>query len=224
MSDSSLSDAPGSPVAKVSKSNASRATNGSKRGRKVAAYKEESSDLSSEEDSKPAAKKAKVGTGKVQIKPKAATKKATPKKELEEPVEDVDIEIKKPAAKKAPAKKREPKVDPFSEESIASHPCRCGPPASLGPDAVPESKYHTANGPTHRIGAHTSAAGGIENALVNASQLGGRALALFLKNQRKWESSPLDEDGVKKFRKLMLERDMGGESNALMETGRTLCS
>ena len=224
MSDSSLSDAPGSPAAKVSKTTASKAANGSKRGKKVAAYKEESSDLSSEEESKPAAKKAKIGAGKAQSKSKAAAKKVTAKKQTEEPVEDADTEIKKPAAKKAPAKKREPKVDPFSEESIASHPCRCGPPASLGPDAVPESKYHNANGPTHRIGAHTSAAGGIENALVNASQLGGRALALFLKNQRKWESSPLDEDGVKKFRKLMLERDMGGDSNALMETGRTLCS
>jgi hypothetical protein len=224
MSDSSLSDAPGSPAAKVSIPTASKATNGSKRGTKVAVYKDKSSDLSSEEDSKPAAKKVKVGTGKAQSKPKTATKKATSKKEPEEPAEDVDAEIKKPATKKAPAKKRESKVDPFSEESIASHPCRCGPPASLGPNAAPESKYHTANGPTHRIGAHTSAAGGIENALVNASQLGGRALALFLKNQRKWESSPLDEDGVKKFRKLMLERDMGGESIPERETGRSSCS
>jgi AP endonuclease-1 len=180
----------------------------------VAEYKESSSELSSEEEAKPATKKAKVGTGKVQKKAEPAPKKKTAPKKTKEDHSDAD-DVTEPATgstiKKAPAKKREPKIDLLSEESLKSHPCRCGPPASLGPDAKKESKYHGPDGPTHRIGAHTSAAGGIENALVNASQLGGRALALFLKNQRKWESSPLDEEGVKKFRKLMLERDMGGE-------------
>ena len=52
---------------------------------------------------------------------------------------------------------------------------------------------------------------GKENISSDSGQGLAWALALFLKNQRKWESSPLDEDGVKKFRKLMLERDMGGE-------------
>ena len=201
MSESPLSEVPGSPPAAPS------AKTANKRAKKAPTYKDESSELSSEEEVKPAAKKAKANNGKAQSKTTAPVKKS----KAEEATDDVKEETAKPAAKKAAPKKREPKVDPLSEESLKSHPCRCGPPASLGPEATSESKYHTAQGPTHRIGAHTSASGGVENALVNASQLGGRALALFLKNQRKWESSPLDEDGVKRFRKLMLERDMGGK-------------
>lgn len=183
------------------------AKSASKGAKKAPAYKDESSELSSEEEKKPAPKKAKTNSGAAQPKAKAAAKgkKVKPEEATDEVKEETAA---KP--KKAAPKKREPKVDPLSEESLASHPCRCGPPASLGPNTQSESKYHTAQGPTHRIGAHTSASGGVENALVNASQLGGRALALFLKNQRKWESAPLDEDGVKRFRKLMLERDMGG--------------
>ena len=205
MSESPLSEAPGSPPAVAA------AKTAGKRAKRAPAYEDESSELSSEEDVKPASKKVKTNSGKAQTKAKAPAKKPKVTKDSEEAVDEVEAESAQPAAKKAAPKKRVPKVDPFSEEALNSHPCRCGPPASLGPSASKESKYHTSQGPTHRIGAHTSASGGIENALVNASQLGGRALALFLKNQRKWESSPLDEDGVKKFRKLMLERDMGGE-------------
>ncbi|KAF3762440.1 hypothetical protein M406DRAFT_25381, partial [Cryphonectria parasitica EP155] len=42
------------------------------------------------------------------------------------------------------------------------------------------------------IGAHVSAAGGVQNSIQNAVQIGGNALALFLKSQRKWTSPPLD--------------------------------
>lgn len=50
------------------------------------------------------------------------------------------------------------------------------------------------------IGAHVSAAGGVENAPVNASEIGAKAFALFTKNQRQWKSSPLTKDNIRLFR------------------------
>jgi deoxyribonuclease-4 len=50
------------------------------------------------------------------------------------------------------------------------------------------------------IGAHVSASGGVENAPVNANQIGARAFALFTKNQRQWFSAPLSATSIKKFK------------------------
>lgn len=49
------------------------------------------------------------------------------------------------------------------------------------------------------IGAHVSAAGGVENAPVNADQIGAKAFALFTRNQRQWKSTPLTEKSIKLF-------------------------
>ena len=43
------------------------------------------------------------------------------------------------------------------------------------------------------IGAHVSASGGIENAPLNAQQIGATAFAFFTKNQRQWTAKPLTE-------------------------------
>ena len=50
------------------------------------------------------------------------------------------------------------------------------------------------------VGAHVSASGGVENAPVNAHQIGAKAFALFTKNQRQWFSSPLTEDNIRLFK------------------------
>ncbi len=50
------------------------------------------------------------------------------------------------------------------------------------------------------IGAHVSASGGVENAPVNAHEIGAKAFALFTKNQRQWKSSPLTKESIRKFR------------------------
>jgi len=50
------------------------------------------------------------------------------------------------------------------------------------------------------IGAHVSASGGVENAPVNAHQIGATAFALFTKNQRQWESNPLTEKSIETFK------------------------
>ena len=50
------------------------------------------------------------------------------------------------------------------------------------------------------IGAHVSAAGGVENAPINAHQIGARAFALFTKNQRQWVAPPLTTESIRKFK------------------------
>jgi len=51
------------------------------------------------------------------------------------------------------------------------------------------------------IGAHVSAAGGVENAPLRADEIGAKAFALFTKNQRQWEGPPLSEENIEGFKK-----------------------
>ncbi len=50
------------------------------------------------------------------------------------------------------------------------------------------------------IGAHVSASGGVENAPLNAGEIGANAFALFTKNQRQWFSSALSKESILAFR------------------------
>jgi len=50
------------------------------------------------------------------------------------------------------------------------------------------------------LGPHVSASGGVENAPLNAMQVGATAFALFTKNQRQWFSAPLSEKSVAAFK------------------------
>lgn len=50
------------------------------------------------------------------------------------------------------------------------------------------------------IGAHVSAAGGVENAPLNAKLIGATAFALFTKNQRQWVAKPLSEESIVVFK------------------------
>jgi deoxyribonuclease IV len=50
------------------------------------------------------------------------------------------------------------------------------------------------------VGAHVSAAGGVENAPVNAHQIGAKAFALFTKNQKQWSAPPLTRKNISSFR------------------------
>jgi len=50
------------------------------------------------------------------------------------------------------------------------------------------------------IGAHVSAQGGVENAPLNAHEIGATAFALFTKNQRQWFSNPLTAQNISAFR------------------------
>jgi deoxyribonuclease-4 len=50
------------------------------------------------------------------------------------------------------------------------------------------------------VGAHVSAAGGVENAPLNANEIGAKAFGLFTKNQRQWVGNPLTLASIKAFR------------------------
>ena len=50
------------------------------------------------------------------------------------------------------------------------------------------------------IGAHVSASGGVENAPLNAHNIGATAFALFTKNQRQWFSPALTEQSIAMFK------------------------
>ncbi len=50
------------------------------------------------------------------------------------------------------------------------------------------------------IGAHVSAAGGVENAPLNASKIGARAFGVFTKNQRQWKAKPLTSKSIHAFK------------------------
>lgn len=50
------------------------------------------------------------------------------------------------------------------------------------------------------VGAHTSASGGVFNAVENAVKIGARAFALFTKNQRQWVAKDLDTETIDKFK------------------------
>lgn len=50
------------------------------------------------------------------------------------------------------------------------------------------------------IGAHVSASGGVENAPLNAKNIGATAFALFTKNQKQWSAPPLSAKSIELFR------------------------
>ncbi|GKX50954.1 deoxyribonuclease IV [Budvicia aquatica] len=50
------------------------------------------------------------------------------------------------------------------------------------------------------IGAHVSAAGGLDQAVIRAHELEATAFALFTKNQRQWRASPLTDEVISDFR------------------------
>lgn len=50
------------------------------------------------------------------------------------------------------------------------------------------------------IGAHVSIAGGVENAPLNAVEIGAKGFALFTKNQRQWLAPPLKDDMIAAFK------------------------
>lgn len=56
-----------------------------------------------------------------------------------------------------------------------------------------------------KIGAHVSAAGGVENTVRNAAMVGANSFALFVKSQRKWDSPSLSVGNIDGFKRRMQE-------------------
>ncbi len=55
------------------------------------------------------------------------------------------------------------------------------------------------------VGAHTSASGGVFNAIKNAEAIGAQAFALFTKNQRQWKAKDLDTETIDTFKRMLDE-------------------
>ncbi|HKL60355.1 MAG TPA: deoxyribonuclease IV [Sphaerochaeta sp.] len=53
------------------------------------------------------------------------------------------------------------------------------------------------------IGSHTSIAGGLENAIIQAKELGATAFGMFTKNQRQWASKSITEEESDKFKQTL---------------------
>ena len=62
-----------------------------------------------------------------------------------------------------------------------------------------------------RVGAHVSASGGVENAPLNAIEIGAKAFALFTKNQKRWAAKPLTEKNITKFKENCEKADISLE-------------
>ncbi len=50
------------------------------------------------------------------------------------------------------------------------------------------------------VGAHVSAAGGADHAVIRAHELKATTFALFTKNQRQWQAAPLSETVIAQFK------------------------
>ncbi len=50
------------------------------------------------------------------------------------------------------------------------------------------------------VGPHVSIQGGVENAPINAHNLGAKGFGLFTKNQRQWSSPPLSSNSIEQFK------------------------
>ncbi|SFU70572.1 deoxyribonuclease IV [Halomonas korlensis] len=59
------------------------------------------------------------------------------------------------------------------------------------------------------LGAHVSAAGGPEQAVLRAVEIGADAFALFTKNQRQWHAKPLTDEAIEAFRAACREHGFG---------------
>lgn len=64
------------------------------------------------------------------------------------------------------------------------------------------------------IGAHISAAGGVENAPKNAAEINATAFALFTKNQKQWFAPALSAASIEAFKKNC--QDLGFAANAIL--------
>ena len=63
--------------------------------------------------------------------------------------------------------------------------------------------------PTHRFGAHVSAAGGIDHAPARAAEIGADAYQVFVKSNRQWAAGRLGSPVVRRFREEHQRLDLG---------------
>ncbi|NGX56454.1 MAG: Endonuclease 4 [Candidatus Anoxychlamydiales bacterium] len=55
------------------------------------------------------------------------------------------------------------------------------------------------------IGTHTSIAGGVSNSIYRAKEIGANTMQIFTANQRQWNSKPISNDEIERFKKARKE-------------------
>lgn len=163
------------------------------------ATKHEDADL--EEETLQETKTTKVSTKKKRAK--TATKGKTEDEPID--IETTEQALAPPKKKRIPTKGKG-KQSSATEADTQDNELQEAPPPKKRPRKTAEQKAaeamplatRTANS-AHNLGAHVSAAGGVHNALTAAVHIGGNALALFLKSQRKWENPALKDEHATAF-------------------------
>ncbi|KAJ4375303.1 DNA-(apurinic or apyrimidinic site) lyase [Neocucurbitaria cava] len=117
-------------------------------------------------------------------------RRVTKKAIVKEEVSDDGIEVKKTSARK---KKTE--VADNDDKSKVMKTIRRRTKTVKNPEPIAQRTQDT----KLRIGAHVSSAGGVHNAIPNLIYIGANAFALFLKNQKKWESKDLEPEAAQLF-------------------------
>ncbi|KAL7942304.1 xylose isomerase-like protein [Trichoderma barbatum] len=116
--------------------------------------------------------------------------------------DDIDIKDIKPAKPVSAAKRKadsEPDVDSKAQAPTVAKK-RKGK-AKGDEDTMPlvERTVVSSLNKAMYIGAHVSAAGGVQNSVSNALNIGANSFALFLKSQRKWNNPAMTADAKNGF-------------------------
>lgn len=174
----------------------------------------------------PSVKKAKIERDVATPRKRGAEKKEgklkekTPKKDEASKIKresgstKIEPEISPPPKKST--KKRAPQTteapSPVLAAAIPSEPEPDQKPTIKRHRLTPEEKAAAAMpiasrvaNPAYFVGAHVSMSGGIQHAIHTTHQIGGNALALFLKSHRKWDSPPQDPERARLFREACVE-------------------
>lgn len=72
------------------------------------------------------------------------------------------------------------------------------------------------------LGAHTSAAGGVHNALLEGQKIGATTIQLFTANQRRWDTKPIAPEEIVKWRETLNEtglKDIMSHDSYLINLG-----
>ncbi|RDB22943.1 putative endonuclease 4 [Hypsizygus marmoreus] len=126
------------------------------------------------------------------------------------------LEDSEAAAAARPTKRA--KLDEAEEESSAATGSK--PKRKAASKNIDKTMFPERHGSQWKVGAHASAAGGVENAIVNAAAIGANAFALFVKSQRKWTSPALTTTSITSFKARMEE--YGYSSSVVLPHGSYL--
>ncbi|EUC37328.1 hypothetical protein COCCADRAFT_33421 [Bipolaris zeicola 26-R-13] len=130
-------------------------------------------------------------------RPKQALKR-TKKVAAQGPVTDAklndDRTVKDNKISKKNVKSTEKKAEDVNEEKPKKVTKSKAKPAKILPPIAERTKDIKL-----RVGAHVSIAGGVHNAIINVVHIGGNAFAMFMKNQRKWETVDMDPEHAQFF-------------------------